>query len=212
MTPDDWLADRTLAESELRHEGVVLGITRRDGRYLGARRATACCGQATCSSSTAAPRQRLNDMAPACHTPGMDVRFISSFSIITGRPDADRRLFAGALDLPLHPPEGAEADGTGYLFTDTVEGAKHFGLWPLGEAAEACFGTTDWPETHPVPQASIEFEVDDVAAAAEELERAGYVLLHPARTEPWGQEVARLQTADGVIVGVSFTPWMRPAD
>ena len=60
-----------------------------------------------------------------------------------------------------------------------------------------------------VPQASIEFEVADpdaVAAAGSELQRAGYELLHPARTEPWGQTVARLLTGDGVIVGISYAP------
>jgi hypothetical protein len=62
-----------------------------------------------------------------------------------------------------------------------------------------------------VPQASIEFEVEDaeaeaVTSAAGELERAGYQLLHPARTEPWGQTVARLLTEDGLIVGISYAP------
>ena len=66
-----------------------------------------------------------------------------------------------------------------------------------------------WPDTHPVPQASVEFDVDDVEAAARELESRGYRLLHGARTEPWGHGIARLQSADGVIVGVSYTPWMR---
>ncbi len=37
IQPDDWLAGRTLAELDLPHEGVlVLGIVRRDGRYIGA--------------------------------------------------------------------------------------------------------------------------------------------------------------------------------
>ena len=59
-----------------------------------------------------------------------------------------------------------------------------------------------------IPQASIEFEVEDAAAvaAAGELERAGFELLHPARTEPWGQTVARLLTQDGLIVGISYAP------
>jgi hypothetical protein len=60
-----------------------------------------------------------------------------------------------------------------------------------------------------MPQASIEFEVRDaeaVAAAGNELERAGYALLHPARTEPWGQTVARLLTEDGLIIGISYAP------
>jgi catechol 2,3-dioxygenase-like lactoylglutathione lyase family enzyme len=142
----------------------------------------------------------------------VNVRFISSFSIITGRPEADDRLFVGTLGLPLHAPDGAATDAIGYQFSESVDGAKHFGLWPLSDAAEACFGSPVWPDSHPIPQASIEFDVDDVGSAAAELETAGYTLLHGPRTEPWGQEIARLQTDDGVIVGVSFTPWMRSPD
>lgn len=37
VSPDDWLAERTLGQLALRDEGVaVLGVTRGDGRYLGA--------------------------------------------------------------------------------------------------------------------------------------------------------------------------------
>jgi hypothetical protein len=89
------------------------------------------------------------------------------------------------------------------------QGTKHFGVWPLTEAAQACFGTSQWPPGRVVPQASIEFEVADaqaVAAAGDELVRAGYELLHPARTEPWGQTVARVLTEDGLIVGISYAP------
>jgi hypothetical protein len=60
-----------------------------------------------------------------------------------------------------------------------------------------------------VPQASVEFEVEDadaVVAAGEELERAGFELLHPARQEPWGQTVVRLLSSEGLIVGVSYAP------
>ena len=39
-----------------------------------------------------------------------------------------------------------------------------------------------------------------------ELQRAGYELLHTARTEPWGQTVTRLLTDDGLIVGISYAP------
>ncbi|GAA2438255.1 hypothetical protein GCM10010388_28650 [Streptomyces mauvecolor] len=60
-----------------------------------------------------------------------------------------------------------------------------------------------------VPQASIEFEVanaEAVTAAGAELERAGFEMVHEARTEPWGQTVARLLTTDGLIVGISYAP------
>ena len=133
----------------------------------------------------------------------MDVLFIASVAVVTADPPASRRLFIDALGLPL------EGEGDGYYSSGSIPGSKHFGVWPLTEAAQACFGTTDWPAGQPVPQASIEFEVastEAVAAAADELQRAGYELLHQARTEPWGQTVARLLTADGLIVGISYAP------
>jgi hypothetical protein len=43
-------------------------------------------------------------------------------------------------------------------------------------------------------------------ATAEELRRDGFALLHDARTEPWGQTVARLRSVEGAIVG----PHLRP--
>ena len=135
----------------------------------------------------------------------MQVHFVSSFSVVSADPAADRRLFVDALGLPL----SGEGD---YVFSEALDGSRHFGVWPLQQAAEACFGQPTWPADRPVPQASIEFDVDDVAAAAAELEDQGYRLIHGARTEPWGQTIARLQSADGLIVGVSFTPWMRDAD
>ena len=137
----------------------------------------------------------------------MDVRFIASFTVITGHPTEDRRLFRDTLGLPLRSAITAEEDSQ-YVFSEDLAGAKHFGVWPLNEAASACFGQSTWPNSHPVPQACIEFEVDDVEAAARELVAKGYRLLHPARTEPWHQIIARLQTTDGLLVGVCFTPWL----
>ena len=133
----------------------------------------------------------------------MDVLFIASVAVVTADPPRSRTLFMDALGLPL------EGEGDGYYSSGNIAGSKHFGVWPLSEAAQACFGTPEWPAGRVVPQASIEFEVKDadaVAAAGDELQRAGYELLHPARTEPWGQTVARLLTEDGLIVGISYIP------
>jgi len=94
----------------------------------------------------------------------MEVQFIASVAPIVRDAKAARAFYADALGLSF---EGGEAD---YVYTQKLDGAKHFGLWPLSEAATACFGTTEWPSEIPVPQASIEFEVADVAAAADELE------------------------------------------
>jgi catechol 2,3-dioxygenase-like lactoylglutathione lyase family enzyme len=135
----------------------------------------------------------------------MDVQFIASIAVITAEPDASRRLYVDALGLPLV----AEADG--YLHSEDIDGSKSFGVWPLTEAAQACFGTADWPAGRPVPQVSIEFEVANagtVQVAADEFKDRGFTLLHDARTEPWGQTVARLQSSDGAIVGLSYVPSM----
>jgi catechol 2,3-dioxygenase-like lactoylglutathione lyase family enzyme len=133
----------------------------------------------------------------------MRVLFVAGFSAIVRDPAAARALFVEGLGMPF---EGEIGD---YRFTEKMDGSKHLGLWPLAEAAEACFGRPDWPAGVPVPQATLELEVDDVAEAAKTLESKGYRLLHGARTEPWGQTIARLLTADGLLIGVCHTPWMR---
>jgi catechol 2,3-dioxygenase-like lactoylglutathione lyase family enzyme len=135
----------------------------------------------------------------------MDVKFITNVAVITADPSVSRRLYVDALGLPLR------AEGDGYLHSEDIDGSKSFGLWPLTEAAQACFGIPDWPADRPVPQVSIEFEVadaDTVQVAADELTEKGFTLLHEARTEPWGQTVARLQSSEGAIIGLSYAPWM----
>jgi catechol 2,3-dioxygenase-like lactoylglutathione lyase family enzyme len=136
----------------------------------------------------------------------VNIEFIASVAVIAADPPASRRLYVDAIGLPLQSHGGDD-----YVWTDKLDGAKHFGVWPLSQAAEACFGTSEWPADRPVPQVSIEFELADVAsvrAASEELEAAGHALLHPAREEPWGQTVARLLSSEGSIVGICFTPSM----
>jgi catechol 2,3-dioxygenase-like lactoylglutathione lyase family enzyme len=137
----------------------------------------------------------------------MNVSFVSSIAVVAADPAANRKLFVDAIGLPLRPA----ADGSDYYLSEEVGGTNHFGVWPLAEAAQACFGNADWPADVKAPQASIEFEVesqDAVGAAGAELEVAGFAPLHPARTEPWGQTVTRVLSPDGVIVGISYAPWM----
>jgi len=130
----------------------------------------------------------------------MDVQFVASVAPIIRDADASHSFYRDALGLLF---EGGDAD---YVFTEKLAGTKHFGLWPLSEAATACFGVTEWPVEFPVPQASIEFEVADVAAAAAELRAKGYRLIHDARTEPWAQITARLLSPEGLLVAVCYTP------
>ena len=136
----------------------------------------------------------------------MEILFVASMAVVAPNPVASRRLFVDVLGLPLRRHEGDE-----YYFSEEVAGSRHFGVWPLDQAAQACFGTTEWPAGRPRPQACVEFEVAGeaaVEAAGRELEEHGYPLLHPVRTEPWGQTIARVITEDNVIVGVGYSPWM----
>jgi catechol 2,3-dioxygenase-like lactoylglutathione lyase family enzyme len=134
----------------------------------------------------------------------MEIAFITSVAVIAADPPESRKLYVEALGLPL---EGDDQDG--YFHSEKIGGSKHFGVWPLAQAAEACFGTSEWPPEKPVPQVSLEFEVQDreaVQAAAQELQAKGYLLLHPVREEPWGQTIVRLLSIEGSIVGVSYAP------
>jgi catechol 2,3-dioxygenase-like lactoylglutathione lyase family enzyme len=137
----------------------------------------------------------------------MDIDFVASFSVIAPDPPVSRELYVDAIGLPLKAAE-SESD---YFHSEDIEGVKHFGVWPLSSAAKACFGSDEWPDDRSVPQASVEFEVsapEAVGEAAAELEGKGYELLHEAREEPWGQSVARLQSPESLIVGLSYAPWM----
>jgi catechol 2,3-dioxygenase-like lactoylglutathione lyase family enzyme len=136
----------------------------------------------------------------------MDIRFIAGVAVVAADPPKSRELYVDALGLPLEADAGGD-----YFHTEKIDGSRHFGVWPLSQAAQACFGSESWPTGVTVPQASIEFEVDDagaVADAAAELEGKGFRLLHPARTEPWGQTVARLLSIEGLIIGISYVPQM----
>jgi catechol 2,3-dioxygenase-like lactoylglutathione lyase family enzyme len=133
----------------------------------------------------------------------MKIVFIASMAIVASDPAVSRRLFVDTLGLPLQ--------GDDYIHSEQIDGSKHFGVWPLRQAAEACFGSPAWPTDLPIPQASIEFEVENEQAvhdAARELEARGYRLLHDARSEPWGQTVARFLSHEGAILGISYAPWL----
>jgi len=131
----------------------------------------------------------------------MKVLFVAGFGPIVRDMAASLRFYRDAIGMPI--VEGQDVS------TEKVEGVKHFGLWPLSDAAESCFGAREWPSNLTAPQSWIEFDVEDVAAAAEELRAKGYKLLVAPKTEPWGQTVARLLSPEGLLVGVTITPWMR---
>ena len=132
----------------------------------------------------------------------MKVLFVAGFGPIAADVKASHRLYRDTLGLQF------EADGD-YLHTGAVDGVKHLAIWPLAQAAESCFGSPQWPAGTPVPQAWIEFDVEDIEAATRELQDGGYQLLVAGRTEPWGQVVTRMLGPEGMLVGLTVTPSMR---
>ena len=62
--------------------------------------------------------------------------------------------------------QGAAGDrGSGYFHSEDVEGTRHFGIWPLTQAAQACFGEDHWPEHLATPQVTIEGAIVGVSFA-----------------------------------------------
>ncbi|HEX2194100.1 MAG TPA: VOC family protein [Candidatus Limnocylindria bacterium] len=135
----------------------------------------------------------------------MKISFVAGFGPIVRDVGDSRGFWEGRLGI------GLEEAAPDYWTNDDLEGIKAFALWPLSQAAESTFGSHTWPPDVPVPQAWLELDVESaeaVEAAVEELEDGGYRLLRGAHLEPWGQTTSRLQSPEGLLVGITHTPWM----
>jgi catechol 2,3-dioxygenase-like lactoylglutathione lyase family enzyme len=135
----------------------------------------------------------------------MQVSFVAGFGPIVRDVDASRAFWGAGLGIKL------EEAAPSYWTNDDLEGVKAFALWPLDQAAESCFGAATWPEEIPAPQAWLELDVASPQAVAEavaELEASGHRVLRGAHEEPWGQTTSRLLSPEGLLVGVTYTPWM----
>jgi catechol 2,3-dioxygenase-like lactoylglutathione lyase family enzyme len=134
----------------------------------------------------------------------LKVRFIAGFGPIVRDVRASKSFYLDTLGLDL-----TAADQPDYYHSESLDGVRHFALWTLEQAAQSCFGVGIWSETYPVPQAWLELDVEDINSATEELKRCGYELLVEAREEPWGQTVTRLLSPEGILIGLTLTPWLR---
>jgi catechol 2,3-dioxygenase-like lactoylglutathione lyase family enzyme len=137
----------------------------------------------------------------------MKVSFIAGFGPIVRDIDSSREFWGTSLGIEL---EEAAPD---YWTNDSLDGVKAFALWPLAQAAESCFGTETWPSDITPPQAWVEFDMESpaaVSAAAAELQAAGHRLVRGIREEPWGQTTTRLLSPEGLLIGITYTPWMHP--
>ena len=135
----------------------------------------------------------------------MQVAFVAGFGPIIGEADDARGFWERGLGIRLDEP------APGYFTNDDLDGIKAFALWPLTQAAETTFGSPVWPSDVPSPQAWMELDVESpeaVGQAIEEMTAAGHRVLKGAHEEPWGQTTARLLSPEGLLVGITFTPWM----
>ena len=137
------------------------------------------------------------------NTGKIKVLFILGYGPIVQDTAESRRLYSESLGIRFKVESGE------YLHEEELEGAKSFALWPLSQAAASCFGKNSWPDNIPVPQAWLEFDVDNVENATADLESRGYRMLVKNKKEPWGQTVSRFISPEGLLVGVTFTPQMR---
>jgi catechol 2,3-dioxygenase-like lactoylglutathione lyase family enzyme len=136
----------------------------------------------------------------------MKVLFVVGFGPIVSDIRKSAAFYRESLGISFQE----EADG--YLHTEDLQGARTFALWPLSQVAQSCFGVNEWPADLPTPTSWLEFDVEDVAEASEELQAKGYTLLIVVKKEPWGQIVTRLLSPEGIMIGLTYTPMMRKED
>jgi catechol 2,3-dioxygenase-like lactoylglutathione lyase family enzyme len=136
----------------------------------------------------------------------MKISFVAGFGPLVRDLPASLAFYRDTLGLPL---EGDDE----YIATNDLDGVRHFGQWRLEDAARSIFGTDAWPEDVPIPQANLELDVESEAAvedAAASLRAAGYPVLVGPKVEPWGQTVLRLLGPEGLLISITYTPWMHP--
>jgi len=135
----------------------------------------------------------------------VEVRFVAGVTPIVESAAEARKFYGEQLGLPVKEQEGD------YSVAE-LAGVKHFGLWTLRDAALSTFGREEWPHELPRPQVTIEFEVDDVAAAVAALKSRGVEIIQDTKVEPWGQTTARLLSPEGILLGLTYTPWLREGE
>ncbi|KKY88522.1 glyoxalase [Enterobacter cloacae] len=143
----------------------------------------------------------------ALNLSGIEVLFIAGFGPVSVTAESGTTFYIDTLGLPLKAMDG----NSEYLLSEEgkLEGVKHFAIWPLSQAATSCFGIPQWPSHLSKPQGWIEYEVQDLDLATHILSDKGYHLLVAKRTEPWGQTVTRLLSPEGLLTGLTVTPWLR---
>jgi hypothetical protein len=113
----------------------------------------------------------------------MKVSFVAGFGPIIREADAAHAFWRDGLGIAFEEP------APGYLTNDDLDGVKAFAMWPLSQAAEATFGSPDWPADLPVPQAWIELDVESPDAVGTALEAGQVDQLVIDETAPVDEEL-----------------------
>ena len=135
----------------------------------------------------------------------MQISHVAGFGPVVRDVAASRTFWGDTLGISLRE------QAPDYFTNEELEGVRYFGLWPLGQAAQATFGTDAWPDDIPAPTSWMELDVasaEAVEAAVNELAAAGHRILRGTQLEPWGQTTSRLLSPEGLLVGITYTPWM----
>ncbi len=133
------------------------------------------------------------------------MKFVAGFGPVVRDVGASRAFWGDTLGIPL------TEQSADYFMSDALDGVRHFAQWPLSQAAESVFGSDTWPADVPAPTSWIELDMaspEAVGAAVTELEAAGHRVLRGAQLEPWGQTTSRILTPEGLLLGITFSPWM----
>ena len=135
----------------------------------------------------------------------MEIEFVSGMAVIAPDPAQSRGLYVDTLGLPL------TSEGGDYFHSEHIPGAKHFGVWPLSQAAQACFGSEQWPAAprHSAGQHRVRRRRHDPRAGRRRrVVGRGLRAAAPGAPGAVGQTVVRLLSPEGAIVGVSYIPSM----
>ena len=137
---------------------------------------------------------------------GIRILFVAGFGPVTRDPVASRKLYVDTLGLPLEAMDGNE----NYYHGEGMDGVKHFAIWPLDQAAMSCFGKSQWPSDLATPSSWMEFDVEDIGARHRppEVARLQAPRRHAERAAR-GQTVTRLLSPEGILLGLTVTPWLR---
>lgn len=130
------------------------------------------------------------------------IRHVSSIAEIVDDVAASVHFYRQVLGLEVEWEAGADYAQV------KVRGTLHFGIWDRKAAAQATLGDSGQAKDVPLGF-SIGFEVDEVAAASEQMEARGWKMAQSPKSEPWGQVTSRFKSPSGALCEVSETPWAR---